>query len=162
MWQTKNALAVPKNLGLGLNFWPCSEGYFLSGRPQSVSISINFHYSGPQKAQLVDPEFKIQVTREVQNIQTRVGTPCNITNSKTQVKTHLDPKWTPFKESFLPCFQTSLLYFLHLLSNQLQFNDRYWIKKDRLRNMHESIYLIAPYHSKFFIMSTEFDKNISD
>jgi hypothetical protein len=23
----------------------------------------NFHYSGPQKAQLVDPEFKIQVTR---------------------------------------------------------------------------------------------------
>ena len=38
---------------------------------------INFHYSGPRKAQLVDPEFKIQVTRGVQNIQTRVvGTPC--------------------------------------------------------------------------------------
>ena len=36
----------------------------------------NFHYSGPQKAQLVDPEFKIQVTRRVQNIQTRVRTPC--------------------------------------------------------------------------------------
>ena len=34
MWQTKYALAVPKNLGLGLglglNFWPCSEGFFLS------------------------------------------------------------------------------------------------------------------------------------
>ena len=28
MWQTKYALAVPKNLGLGLNFRPCSEGYF--------------------------------------------------------------------------------------------------------------------------------------
>ena len=25
MWQTKCALAVPKNLGLGLDFWPCSE-----------------------------------------------------------------------------------------------------------------------------------------
>ena len=24
---------VPKNLGLGLNFWPCSEVYFLSGCP---------------------------------------------------------------------------------------------------------------------------------
>ena len=36
MWQTKYASAVPKNLGLRLNFRPCSEGYFLSGRPQSV------------------------------------------------------------------------------------------------------------------------------
>ena len=33
MWQTKYALAVPKNLGVGVNFRPCSEGYFLSGRP---------------------------------------------------------------------------------------------------------------------------------
>ena len=33
MWQTKYAAAIPKNLGLGLNFRPCSEGYFLSGRP---------------------------------------------------------------------------------------------------------------------------------
>ena len=32
MWQTKYASAVPKNLGLGLNFRQCSEGYFLSGR----------------------------------------------------------------------------------------------------------------------------------
>ena len=30
MWQTKYASAVPKDLGLGLNFRPC---YFLSGRP---------------------------------------------------------------------------------------------------------------------------------
>ena len=29
----KIASAVPNNLGLGLNFRPCSEGYFLSGRP---------------------------------------------------------------------------------------------------------------------------------
>ena len=27
MWQTKYASAVPRNLGLGLNFWMCSEGY---------------------------------------------------------------------------------------------------------------------------------------
>ena len=38
--------------------------------------SLNFHYSGPKKTQLVDPELKIQVTQGVQNIQTRVGTPC--------------------------------------------------------------------------------------
>ena len=25
--------SVPKNLGVGVNFRPCSEGYFLSGRP---------------------------------------------------------------------------------------------------------------------------------
>ena len=36
MWQKKYASAVLKNLGLGFNFWPCSEGYFLSWRPQSV------------------------------------------------------------------------------------------------------------------------------
>ena len=30
---TKYASAVPKNLGVGVNFLPCSEGYFLSGRP---------------------------------------------------------------------------------------------------------------------------------
>ena len=29
----KYALAVPKNLGLGFNFRPGSEDYFLSGRP---------------------------------------------------------------------------------------------------------------------------------
>ena len=41
MWQTKYALAVPKNLGLGLNFWPCSEGNFFSGRPWSVPLGIS-------------------------------------------------------------------------------------------------------------------------
>ena len=30
MRQTKYALAVPKNLEVGVNLWPCSEGYFLS------------------------------------------------------------------------------------------------------------------------------------
>jgi hypothetical protein len=33
MWQTKYAAAIPKNLGVGVNFRPCSECYFLSGRP---------------------------------------------------------------------------------------------------------------------------------
>jgi hypothetical protein len=33
MWQTKYALAVAKNLGVGVNFGSCSEGYFLYGRP---------------------------------------------------------------------------------------------------------------------------------
>ena len=33
MWQTKYAAAIHKNLGVGVNFRPCSEGYFLSGRP---------------------------------------------------------------------------------------------------------------------------------
>ena len=45
MWQTKYASAVPKNLGLGLNFRPCSKGYFLSGRGwcyTSTPRSINF------------------------------------------------------------------------------------------------------------------------
>ena len=35
MWQLKYASAVPKDLGLGLglNFQPRNEGYFLFGRP---------------------------------------------------------------------------------------------------------------------------------
>ena len=41
MWQTKYAAAIPKNLGLGLNFRPCSEGHFLSGRPQSVDMYLD-------------------------------------------------------------------------------------------------------------------------
>ena len=36
MWQTKNALAIRKNLRVGVNFWPCGEGYLLSERPYSV------------------------------------------------------------------------------------------------------------------------------
>ena len=32
MWHTNYASAVPKNLGVGLSFWLCSEGCFLSRR----------------------------------------------------------------------------------------------------------------------------------
>ena len=32
MWQTKYALAVPKDLGVEVDFGPCSEGNFLNGR----------------------------------------------------------------------------------------------------------------------------------
>ena len=42
MWQTKYASAVPKNLGLGLNFRPCSEGNFLSGRPCLSHLDAQF------------------------------------------------------------------------------------------------------------------------
>ena len=31
LWQTAYALAVPKNLGVAIDFWLCSEGNFLSG-----------------------------------------------------------------------------------------------------------------------------------
>ena len=31
--KTKYALAVPYNLGLGVDFWLCSEGDFLTGLP---------------------------------------------------------------------------------------------------------------------------------
>ena len=33
MWQTKYASAVPKNLGVGVDFGPYSEDDFLTGRP---------------------------------------------------------------------------------------------------------------------------------
>ena len=36
MWQTKYASAVPKDLGLGFDFRPYSEGDFLTGRLLSV------------------------------------------------------------------------------------------------------------------------------
>ena len=42
MWQTKYASSITENLGVGLNFRPCSEGYFLSGCLQSVFISIYY------------------------------------------------------------------------------------------------------------------------
>ena len=38
MWQTKYALAVPTNLGLGFDFRPCSEGNFLTECPYSVAM----------------------------------------------------------------------------------------------------------------------------
>ena len=40
MWQTKYASVVPKNLGVGVDFRPCSEGDFLTGRLYSVSVAI--------------------------------------------------------------------------------------------------------------------------
>ena len=40
MWQTKYASAVQKNLGLGLNFRPCREGYFFSGRPFDFEVGL--------------------------------------------------------------------------------------------------------------------------
>ena len=40
MQQTKYASAVPKNLGLGFDFRPCSEGDFLTKRPLSIVSSI--------------------------------------------------------------------------------------------------------------------------
>ena len=39
MWQKKYALAVPTNLGLGFDFWPCNEGDFLTGCPQSMDLA---------------------------------------------------------------------------------------------------------------------------
>ena len=39
MWQTKYALAVSKNLGVGVGFRPCSEDNFFTGRPKSVSTA---------------------------------------------------------------------------------------------------------------------------
>ena len=62
--------------------------------PKLKGHRSNFHYSEPQKAQLVDPEFKIQVTRGVQNIQVCIRTPCNdlasyiIPNSTKQLHEH--------------------------------------------------------------------------
>ena len=38
MWQTKYAAAVPKNLGLGLNLRPCSEGYIFALWPSVVRV----------------------------------------------------------------------------------------------------------------------------
>ena len=40
-WQTKYASAVPKNLGLGGEFWPCSESNFLNRCPQSVVVGTD-------------------------------------------------------------------------------------------------------------------------
>ena len=57
MWQTKYALAIPKNLGLGFNLRPRSEGYFVSGRPYSplpkgiedVEFDHSFIFAMPRK-----------------------------------------------------------------------------------------------------------------
>ena len=42
IWQTKYASAIPKNLGVGVNFGLSSEGDFLTGRPQSVLATIRY------------------------------------------------------------------------------------------------------------------------
>ena len=43
MWQTKYASAVPKNLGVGVDFRPCSEGDFFTGRrfPHRASVATS-------------------------------------------------------------------------------------------------------------------------
>ena len=33
MTQTKYALGIPKDLGVGVDFWPCREGDYFTGRP---------------------------------------------------------------------------------------------------------------------------------
>ena len=45
MWQTKYASVAPKNFGVGVNFRQCSEGYFISGRPQSRQLHFCTQYS---------------------------------------------------------------------------------------------------------------------
>ena len=41
MWQTNYASAVPKILGVGVDFRPCSEGNFLTGRLYSMEKFIH-------------------------------------------------------------------------------------------------------------------------
>ena len=41
MWQTKYALAVPKNFRLGVDLWPCCEGDFLTMRPLDQTIKMH-------------------------------------------------------------------------------------------------------------------------
>ena len=94
MWQTKCASAVPKNLGLGLNFWPCSEGFFLSGCPQSMHQSI--------------PTFLILQT-------TDYGRPERRQPSLHSQKLNPNPKFLGTAEACFVChigpiFQISLIY----------------------------------------------------
>ena len=54
MWQAKYALAVHKNLGLGFDFRPCSEGHFLNGHPRgsgdpSMLFSVIYYHTGRQQ-----------------------------------------------------------------------------------------------------------------
>ena len=43
MWQIKYALAIPKNLGVGVDFQSCSEDNFLTGCPESnIFFEINY------------------------------------------------------------------------------------------------------------------------
>ena len=45
MWQTKYALAVPKNLGLGFDLRPCNEGDFPIGRPHTA-LFLQIRFTG--------------------------------------------------------------------------------------------------------------------
>jgi hypothetical protein len=47
MWQTKYALAVPKNLGVGVNFRPCSEGLCTNHTAGLDTIFIQIYMYAP-------------------------------------------------------------------------------------------------------------------
>ena len=53
MWQTKYASALPKNLGLGFNFQPCSAVMAFSPlgvrSPSSLAFKSNFWENGRQR-----------------------------------------------------------------------------------------------------------------
>ena len=59
MWQTKYASAVPKKLGVGVEFRPCCEGNFLTGRPQSV-----FGWNITAKVSEWNDNFRTKITRQ--------------------------------------------------------------------------------------------------
>ena len=61
MWQTKYASAIPKNLGVGVDFRPCSEGDFLTGRPQSVIKAMGVT-TKKTSGIMVTPEFSDMLT----------------------------------------------------------------------------------------------------
>ena len=59
MWQTKYASAILKNLGVGVDFRPCSEGDFLTRRPQSVVFrGVLTASSSAQLSKLLRNHFK--------------------------------------------------------------------------------------------------------
>ena len=84
---------------------------------------INFHYSEPQKAQLVDPEFKIQVTWGVKNIKTRVRTPC-IGGNRVQILciakwVKSGQKWTKMYKNGQKWTKVGILV-IHTCGNRIQ------------------------------------------
>ena len=92
MWQTKYASAIPKNLGLELNFWPCSKSYLLTGRPQSV-VHCELVYIHP----------------------TDYGHPVRKSPSVHVRKSNLKTKFLGMAEAYFVChigpkFQISLIY----------------------------------------------------
>ena len=73
MWQTKYAAAIPKNLGVGVNFRLCSEGDFLSGRPQSVGITVRHHLSFLTQLHCVDYSHPWQTAIVQYSLQTKMA-----------------------------------------------------------------------------------------